>query len=43
MKNILNVLCGDMSLVDVCCFAMDLSKMVLMSISYSFLLDAFVH
>ena len=29
--------------VDACCSAMDLSKMVLMSISYSFLLDAFVH
>ena len=43
MKKILNILCGDKSVVDVCCSAVDLSKTVLMSISYSFLLDAFVH
>ena len=43
MKNILNIPCGDKSVVDVCCSAVDLSKMALMSISYSFLLDAFVH
>ena len=43
MKNILNIPCSDKSVVDVCCSAMDLSKMVLMSISYSFLLNAFVH
>tara|TARA_B100001142_G_scaffold76286_1_gene77044 strand:+ start:558 stop:689 length:132 start_codon:yes stop_codon:yes gene_type:complete len=43
MKNILNIPCGDKNVVDVYCSAMDLGKMVLMSISYSFLLDAFVH
>lgn len=43
MKNVLNIPCSDKGVVDVCCTAMDLSKMVLMSISYSFLLDAFVH
>jgi hypothetical protein len=43
MKNILNIPCSDKSVVDVCCYAIDLSKMVLMSISYSFLLNAFVH
>ena len=43
MTNVLNVPCGDKSMLDACCSAMDLSKMVLMSISYDFLLDAFVH
>ena len=43
MKNILNIPCSDKSVVDVCCSAMDLSKMVLMSMIYSFLLDAFMH
>jgi hypothetical protein len=43
MKNILNIPCGDKSVVDVCCSAMESSKMVLVQISYSFLLDAFVH
>ena len=43
MKNILNIPCGDKSVVDVCCSAMDSSEIVLIAISYSFLLDAFVH
>ena len=43
MANILNIPCGDKSVVEGCCSAMDLSKMVLMSISYGFLLDAFMH
>ena len=43
MKNILNIPCGDKSVADVCCSAMDLSKIVLISMIYSFLLDVFVH
>ena len=43
MVNILNIPCGDKSVVEACCSAMDSSKMVLMSMSYGFLLDAFMH
>mgnify|MGYP003321876880 CR=1 FL=1 len=43
MKNISNIPYGDKIVVDACCSAIALSKMVLMSISYSFLIDASVH